>query len=200
METSVVLLTDHVSRPAVPFHSSDRARHRRIASPARLRTPRSLAAGRGGGSEGGAGSPGRRPGAKADEPLSVRVPGGPVLGRGRWAHVLRSRLRRFVSADRRLQVALTDLESDAPREKWLGKVLRQVRRRFPRVEFGVDQGRVTGRGYYLGVCFKVYAMVDGEKLEIGDGGSVDWTRKLLSNAKERLFISALGSDRVSGLA
>ncbi|WP_205315493.1 hypothetical protein [Nonomuraea lactucae] len=56
-----------------------------------------------------------------------------------------------------------------------------------------DPGRQSGRGYYGGLCFKVYA---GD-VEVGDGGFVDWTARLLGNRKERLLISALGVDRLS---
>jgi hypothetical protein len=35
-------------------------------------------------------------------------------------------------------------------------------------------------------------------LELADGGAVDWTQKLLSDAKERLVISGIGSERVCG--
>lgn len=56
-----------------------------------------------------------------------------------------------------------------------------------------DPGREGGRGYYTGLCFKVY----GKGLEVGDGGFVDWTARLLGNRKERLLISALGVDRLA---
>ena len=35
-----------------------------------------------------------------------------------------------------------------------------------------------------------------EELFLVDGGEVNWTQKLLVNAKERLVISGLGSERV----
>jgi hypothetical protein len=50
-------------------------------------------------------------------------------------------------------------------------------------------------GYYHGLCFKIY--LDGE--EIGDGGFVDWTQRLLGNRKERLLISGVGVDRFASL-
>ena len=81
-----------------------------------------------------------------------------------------------------------------PRELW--------RARYPGVEVAFDQGRASGRGYYGEVCFKIHARRrggDGEWLELGDGGSVDWTAKLLSNAKERLFISGISSERICAL-
>ncbi|QYC41323.1 hypothetical protein Nocox_18570 [Nonomuraea coxensis DSM 45129] len=56
-----------------------------------------------------------------------------------------------------------------------------------------DPGRESGRGYYGGLCFKVFA----GGLEVGDGGFTDWTARLLGNRKERLLISALGLDRLT---
>ncbi|MGN9844031.1 hypothetical protein ACTMTI_38495 [Nonomuraea sp. H19] len=56
-----------------------------------------------------------------------------------------------------------------------------------------DPDREGGRGYYSGLCFKIY----GNGLEVGDGGFVDWTARLLGNRKERLLISALGVDRLA---
>jgi hypothetical protein len=69
--------------------------------------------------------------------------------------------------------------------------------RFERVaaELGAtpDPGREGGRGYYTGLCYKIHA---GD-LEVGDGGFVDWTARLLGNRKERLLISALAVDRLA---
>ncbi|GAA3600656.1 hypothetical protein GCM10022419_101020 [Nonomuraea rosea] len=56
-----------------------------------------------------------------------------------------------------------------------------------------DPDRQSGRGYYSGLCFKI----NGNGLELGDGGFVDWTARLLGNRKERLLISALGVDRLT---
>ena len=58
----------------------------------------------------------------------------------------------------------------------------------------------SGRGYYTDVCFKIHARAPaGEWVELGDGGGVEWTRKLLSNAKERLLISGISSERACAL-
>lgn len=48
--------------------------------------------------------------------------------------------------------------------------------------------------YYSGSSFKVFR--DG--VEMGDGGFVDWSRRLLSDRKERMLISGIGLDRVAG--
>jgi hypothetical protein len=55
----------------------------------------------------------------------------------------------------------------------------------------VDESRISGRGYYVGVCFKLYR----DRLEIGDGGFVEWTKRVLGDAKELLLISGIGTER-----
>ncbi|MCC0637648.1 MULTISPECIES: hypothetical protein [unclassified Clostridioides] len=50
--------------------------------------------------------------------------------------------------------------------------------------------------YYKGINFKIYMEKDGETLEIGDGGFVDWTQQMLCNKRERLLISGIGIERI----
>jgi hypothetical protein len=50
------------------------------------------------------------------------------------------------------------------------------------------------------LCCKIHVENDsGELIEVADGGSVDWLQKLLSDSKERLIISGIGSERVCGV-
>src|SRR5262249_60409052 len=57
--------------------------------------------------------------------------------------------------------------------------------------------RQSGRAYYRDLCFKVFAAAGGQRFEVGAGGFVDWTAKLLGNRKERLLISGYGLDRLA---
>jgi hypothetical protein len=50
--------------------------------------------------------------------------------------------------------------------------------------------------YYKGLQFTVITNINGREHYIGDGGFVDWSQQLLGNKKERLFISAIGLDRL----
>ncbi len=50
--------------------------------------------------------------------------------------------------------------------------------------------------YYYGLQFKIKADYEGKEIEIGDGGFVDWSAKLLQNNKERLLISGIGLERL----
>jgi hypothetical protein len=60
-----------------------------------------------------------------------------------------------------------------------------------------DPERTTGRGHYTGLCYKINAIIAGQRLEIGDGGFVDWTQQLIGNRKERLLISGFGVDKLA---
>jgi hypothetical protein len=67
----------------------------------------------------------------------------------------------------------------------------------PNLTVGFDQDRQSGRGYYADVCFRI----DGKSsdrldLMLVDGGFTTWTQQLLSNRKERLMTSGLGSERL----
>jgi hypothetical protein len=57
--------------------------------------------------------------------------------------------------------------------------------------------RESGRAYYRGLCFKVFVGSGAERIEVGDGGFVDWTARLLASKKERLLISGYGIDRLA---
>jgi hypothetical protein len=62
-----------------------------------------------------------------------------------------------------------------------------------------DPERTSGRGYYAGLCYKVFAALGDEAFELGDGGFVTWTQQLLGNRKERLLIGGIGIDRLATL-
>ena len=95
----------------------------------------------------------------------------------------------------RSRVALTELEQ-AGRERVLQEnVLEPLRSGYPGVVCELDPGRETGRGYYTGACFHVYATnAAGTEYELIDGGFTTWTQQMLSNGKERLLISGLGTE------
>ena len=68
---------------------------------------------------------------------------------------------------------------------------------YPGVLCELDPDRKTGRGYYVGACFHVYATNEaGTEFELIDGGFTTWTQQVLSNTKERLLISGLGTERL----
>ena len=56
-----------------------------------------------------------------------------------------------------------------------------------------DPDRTRARGYYDGALLEIAATDhEGQELGLVDGGLTDWTQRLLSNRKERLFTSGIG--------
>ena len=95
------------------------------------------------------------------------------------------------------QIALTPLSDRG--ERIAAAVTAGLARSAPG-EVVTDRERQAGRGYYRDLCFKVNAYADGEPREVGDGGFTDWTARLTANAKERLLILGLATDRLAAFA
>jgi hypothetical protein len=97
----------------------------------------------------------------------------------------------------RLRVTLTDLEQGQREQALMEHVLSPLMANYPGVLCELDPDRETGRGYYVGACFHVYATnTAGIEFELIDGGFTTWTQQALSNTKERLLISGLGTERL----
>jgi hypothetical protein len=80
------------------------------------------------------------------------------------------------------------------------EVLDELSRSYPNVEFTFNQEQESGQSYYAGVRFQMYARDQaGTDYFLVDGGFTDWTRQLLSDRKERLLISGMGSERFISL-
>jgi hypothetical protein len=116
-----------------------------------------------------------------------------------YLRLLREAARLGYVADR-LRVAVTDLEQGRREPMLKEQVLAPLMASYPGVPCELDPGRETGRGYYVGACFHVYATNPaGTEFELIDGGFTTWTRQMLSNSKERLLISGLGAERLCKL-
>ena len=50
--------------------------------------------------------------------------------------------------------------------------------------------------YYKGVHFTIYMEKEDERIEVGDGGFVDWMQQMTGSKKERCLISGIGIDRL----
>lgn len=80
------------------------------------------------------------------------------------------------------------------------EVLDKLSHIYSNVEFMFNQEQGSGQGYYSGVRFQIYASDKaGTDYFIVDGGFTNWTQQLLSNRKERLLISGMGSERFVSL-
>ncbi len=61
----------------------------------------------------------------------------------------------------------------------------------------LDLSRTHAVGYYRGLQLSIDATINGDAMNISDGGSTDWTAKLLSDRHETLFISGTGLERLA---
>jgi hypothetical protein len=107
---------------------------------------------------------------------------------------------KFLGSETSLRVAITDFSSQASRSVIQSTIVDKLQSSHTGLKIGLDQNGKLGRGYYGELCFKIFATPStGKEQELVDGGDVNWTRKLLNNAKERLVISGCGSERVCGM-
>jgi hypothetical protein len=106
-------------------------------------------------------------------------------------------LRAYLGPRPRLVVTFTDFEKRLPDGYLENSFSPWTTEGITNVGFRVDPQRSRARGYYTGFAFLLHVVrASGEEMELLDGGSVDWTQKYLSNAKERLIISGLGTERL----
>lgn len=106
-------------------------------------------------------------------------------------------LQAFLGAGIPLRVLITDFSHTIGDDVFDIQLLDSMHAEFETIESSIDDQRTGGRGYYRDLCFKIHARApSGQYLELVDGGSVAWTQQLLGNAKERLIISGIGSERV----
>ncbi len=116
---------------------------------------------------------------------------------GLYARFYIRSLLTFLGADTRLRFSATGLRPEMSPSIFEAQLFSKIQAEFQAVECLVDDKRASGWGYYQDVCFHIHAMDPaGQWIELADGGSVDWTQKLLNSSKERLIISGIGSERV----
>lgn len=75
-----------------------------------------------------------------------------------------------------------------------------LRIKYPHVRFGFDFARKAGLGYYTQLCYHIFAKdSSGRRVQLADGGDVNWLSKLLSSKKERMVTSGFGSELIQTL-
>jgi hypothetical protein len=67
------------------------------------------------------------------------------------------------------------------------------------IEIRDDPARTHGAGYYAGIAIGLRAPGDGGEVDLGDGGTTDWTARLRGDAKERCVISCVSTERLAAL-
>jgi hypothetical protein len=99
-----------------------------------------------------------------------------------------------------LRVLITPISSGEKPLAAAEALVARVRAEAEDVEATLYAERTAGRNYYRSLSFWIHVPNDsGEPIHLVDGGCVDWTQRLLSDGKERLVISGVGSDRVCAM-
>ncbi len=94
-----------------------------------------------------------------------------------------------------LSVTLRKRGSYTDSDGFFDEMTRLIQNELPDVPMDFDLAHADNN-YYHGINFKIYIVKDGEKIEIGDGGFVDWIQRMTGNKKERSLISGIGMDRM----
>lgn len=93
-----------------------------------------------------------------------------------------------------VETFITDF-SEKFNEQLLNEVIAPLTKEYSGFRFSFDPNRKTAKNYYDNICFRIaVTSEDGIDYDLVDGGFTDWTRKLLSNEKERLLTSGIGTE------
>ena len=85
----------------------------------------------------------------------------------------------------------------ADSDGFFSRMIELVNAELPDVPVSYDsEYEDNNNNYYKGIQFKMFMEKDNEKIEIGDGGFVDWVQRMTNNKKERCLISGIGIDRL----
>ncbi len=77
------------------------------------------------------------------------------------------------------------------------RLLVPLKKAFPSVRFSFDFARKAGLGYYQHLCYHIFAKTEtGRRVQLADGGTVDWLAKLLASRKECMVTSGFGCELV----
>jgi len=106
-------------------------------------------------------------------------------------------LRDFLGSSVHLRVAIFNLSPDSYKDTVVKTPIENLGEEFKEIYFDFEKTPARKTGYYHNLRFHIYASATrGNELELVDGGDTNWTQKLLNNAKERLVISGIGSERL----
>jgi len=95
----------------------------------------------------------------------------------------------------KLSVVLRKRGGYADGDGFFNAMVELVKNELPNVPITCDFDH-EDNNYYKGINYGIYMEREDNVSEIGDGGFVDWTQKMLNSKKERCLISGIGLDRL----
>ena len=81
----------------------------------------------------------------------------------------------------------------------LSRMIEELKKEYPDVNFYIEMDRKGGLGYYVGSCFHIYSKEQDYYVPLCDGGVPDWNKQLLGDKKETSVVSGIGSELVLNL-
>jgi hypothetical protein len=94
-----------------------------------------------------------------------------------------------------IKVSISGRSGYTDSEGLIHNMIKYIKEKSPEIVVFVNTNKINN-DYYKGLQFTIIVNLNGQEQNIGDGGFVDWSQKLLSNKKERMMISAIGLDRL----
>jgi len=93
-----------------------------------------------------------------------------------------------------IETFITDFSEKYNEQLW-NEVIAPLAKKYTEFRFSFDPHRKTAKNYYDDICFRItITSEEGVDYDLVDGGFTDWTIKLLSNRKERLMTSGIGTE------
>jgi hypothetical protein len=95
--------------------------------------------------------------------------------------------------DTGMKVRLNSRSGYTDSEGFMTRMMDYIREKLPDIEV-LEQTEPSDNRYYTGLQFSIFVRINGQEMNIGDGGFVDWPQQLLGSRKERMLISAIGLE------
>jgi phenylalanyl-tRNA synthetase alpha subunit len=97
--------------------------------------------------------------------------------------------------DANLSIVLRKRRGYADDGSFFDKMTELIKNEFPETHLSFDLEQECNN-YYKGISYDVFMEKNGDKIEIGGGGFVDWIQRMTNNKKDRCLISGVGLDRL----
>jgi hypothetical protein len=94
-----------------------------------------------------------------------------------------------------ITVSLNGRDGYTDGEGFMHRMMEYIQQKSPEITI-LENANKAANEYYKGLQFTISVNLNGKEVNIGDGGFVDWSQKLLGNKKERMMISAIGLERL----
>ena len=110
-------------------------------------------------------------------------------------HLIYYKMLLMDKENKELSIVLGKRSGYTDNDGFFSEITELIKKELPDVPLSFDFEQEKNN-YYKGINFKMYIKKGNDKIEIGDGGFVDWIQKMLNSKKERCLISGISIDRL----